>query len=337
MERKRGPSADRHFRIVARYSDIERLDVLLPGAIFQIDFAKVYGVQSMRNFSIVIYNATTAEVLQERYGKEIGGCIFIKPSYEEIEHLLASRRCNLKYFTFNSTTINSREMHMICKCKYLRQLFLCNIDSDVTVLDLNLLTELRNLECFQLCVVYLIEIRGTLVTGREMLRLVKMEIVIMCSVSNESIAVMFKLCPNLQHVKVQTRDLKDESLTTINGCKRLKHIDISMNQHLTDMSVAYIAMGCSELEFLDVSYCSSMTEEIVNTLSSLRHIEELRLDHQNFSAQCFFSIPTLLPNISVISAIGCTQLRPADFERLESTYPRVKWMKNERMFVDHMP
>jgi hypothetical protein len=103
------------------------------------------------------------------------------------------------------------------------------------------------------------------------------------------------------------------------------------------MSVAYIAMGCSELEFLDVSSCSSMTEEIVNTLSSLRHIEELRLDQQDFSAQCFCSIPTLFPNVSVISVKGCIQLRPADFEGLESTYPHVKWMKAERMFVDHMP
>jgi hypothetical protein len=103
------------------------------------------------------------------------------------------------------------------------------------------------------------------------------------------------------------------------------------------MSVAYIAMGCSELEFLDVSSCSSMTEEIVNTLSLLKHIEELRLDHQNFGAQCFCSIPILFPNVSAISVRGCTQLCPADFEGLESTYPHVKWMKDDTAVLDHMP
>jgi hypothetical protein len=322
---------------MARYRDIECLEMLDPGAIFQIDFAKFYGSQSIRHFNLVINNATSAGLLQQTYGRELRGCVYIKPSYDEIEHLLAFRRCTLKYLTFNSTIIKSREMYMICKCKYLRHLFLCNNGSDVTVLDLNLLTELQNLECFQLRISTLIDIRGTLVTGREMLRLVKMEIVCKCSVSNESIAVMFKLCPNLQHVKVQTLDLKDEGLTTISGCKRLKHIDISMNQHLTDMSVAYIAMGCSKLEFLDVSSCSSMTEEILNALSSLTHIEELRVDHQDISGEYFWSIPILLPNISVISVRGWMQLCPAEFEALQSAYPHVKWVRDGRICLDHMP
>jgi hypothetical protein len=336
MERKRGPTFDRVLKIVTLYRDIDSLDVLVPGAEFQIDFAKFYPIQRTRPFSLAISNAVSAKLLEKIFGKVRLGDIYMKPPYDDVEHLLNSRRCTLKYMSFTTMIITSVEMYMISKCKHLKQLYLCSEGFFVTVLDLNLLTELQNLECFQLCILHLIEIHGTLVTGREMLRLVKLEIVCKCSVSNESIAVMFKLCPNLQHVKVQTRDLKDESLTTISGCQRLKHIDISFNQHLTDMSVAYIAMGCSELEFLDVSSCSSMTEEIVNTLSSLTHIEELRLDQQNFSAQCLFSIPTLLPNVSAISVRGCIQLCPADIERLESTYPHVKCLRDERMFVDRM-
>jgi hypothetical protein len=217
---------------------------------------------------------------------------------------------------------------MICKCKHLRRLFLYNDGWDVTVLDLNLLTELQDLECFQMCILHQIKIQETQVTGHEMPRLVKMEIVSKDSVPSKSIAVMFELCPNLHHVKVQTSDLKDESFTTISSCQRLKHIDIYFNQHLTDISVRYIVDSCSELQFLDVSSCNSMTGEIINTLSSLRHIEELRLDCQNFSVQCFRPIPTLLPNVSIISGKHCIQLRPREIEELESDYPNVKWMKH---------
>jgi hypothetical protein len=96
------------------------------------------------------------------------------------------------------------------------------------------------------------------------------------------------------------------------------------------MSVRYIVNGCSELEFLDVSSCHSMTEEIVNILSSLRRIEELRLDCQNFSAQCFRSIPTLISNISIISVKECIHFGPTDFEEMTSNYPNVKWMKHFR-------
>jgi hypothetical protein len=77
-----------------------------------------------------------------------------------------------------------------------------------------------------------------------------------------------------------------------------------------------------------------MTEEIVNILSPLRHIVELRLDCQNFSAQCFQSIPILIPNISIISVKECINLGPTDFEEMTSNYPNVKWMKHRREYMD---
>lgn len=337
MERKRGPSVERLFRIVLRYKYIECIDVHIPGILFHIDYAKFYGLPSARPFTLIIYNAISADLLETTYGKVRGGCIYINASYDEIIQLLTDRKYTLKYLTFSSGIIKSREMYMICECKQLVRLFLYNDGSDVTVLDLNLLTELQNLECFQMCITHQMEIRKTLVTGRKMLRLLKMEIVIKSSVPNESIAVMFELCPNLQHLKVHTSDLTDESFADISTCQRLKHIDVSFNKHLTDRSLRFIVNGCSGLKFLDVSSCSSMTEEIVNILSSLRHIEELRLDCQNFSAQCFRSIPTLIPNISAISVKDCIHLGPADFEEMTSYYPNVKWMKHRREHMNSNP
>jgi hypothetical protein len=46
------------------------------------------------------------------------------------------------------------------------------------------------------------EIRQNVVTERKIFRLVKMEIISKSSVPNEVIAVMFELCPNLQHLRI---------------------------------------------------------------------------------------------------------------------------------------
>ncbi|PNF34765.1 hypothetical protein B7P43_G03777 [Cryptotermes secundus] len=335
MERKRGPSIGKLFSIVLRYKYIECIDVYIPGILFHIDYTKFYGSERVRPVTLIIYNAVSADLLEATYGKVRGeGCIYINASHDEMKQLLTAREYILKYLTFSSGIIKSREMSMICKCKQLVRLFLYIDGSDVTVLDLNLLTELQNLECFQLCIAHRMEILETLVTGRKMLRLLKMEIVSKGSVPNESLAMMFELCPNLQHLKVHTSDLTDESFANISTCQLLKYIDVSFNKQLTDMSLRYIVNGCSGLKFLDVSSCSSMTEEIVNILSSLRHIEELRLDYQNFSAQCFRSIPTLIPNIYIISVRDCIHLGPTDFEEMTSNYPNVKWMKHRR---EHIP
>jgi hypothetical protein len=81
------------------------------------------------------------------------------------------------------------------------------------------------------------------------------------------------------------------------------------------MSVTYTAEGCSQLQFLGVSSCPSMTEDIINALSSLR------MDSQEF--QCL-SIPTLLPNVSRISVKHCTQLGHIDLKELKSRFCKVK-------------
>jgi hypothetical protein len=70
-----------------------------------------------------------------------------------------------------------------------------------------------------------------------------------------------------------------------------------------------------------------MTGDIINTLSKLRHLEELRLDYQNFSAQCFLSIPVQLPTLSVLSAKHCTHFGPYVIKELETKFPNLKLLK----------
>jgi hypothetical protein len=70
-----------------------------------------------------------------------------------------------------------------------------------------------------------------------------------------------------------------------------------------------------------------MTEDIINILSKLRHIEKLRLDSQNFSAQCFLYIPVQLLALSVLSAKQCTHFGSFVIKELETKFPNLKLLK----------
>jgi hypothetical protein len=93
------------------------------------------------------------------------------------------------------------------------------------------------------------------------------------------------------------------------------------------MTVKHIAEKCPHLNFLDVSICHLMTGDIISILSKLRHIEELRLDYQNFSAQCFLLIPVQLPTLSVLSAKHCTHFGFYVIMELETKFPNQKLLK----------
>jgi hypothetical protein len=67
----------------------------------------------------------------------------------------------------------------------------------------------------------------------------------------------------------------------------------------------YIAHGCAELQFLYVSCYPSMSEVILNILSSLNHIQELRVDYHKFAGRSFSSIPVLCQNSVLSIVLGC--------------------------------
>jgi hypothetical protein len=133
-------------------------------------------------------------------------------------------------------------------------------------------------------------------------RLEKLEITGWCYFSNSLISLRFNICPNLPHINFYTVDLKDECYINMPIWKPLKHINISSNFLLTCTTVKHIVDKCPQIQFLDVSFCYLITGDIINTLTKLRHIEELRMDYQNIGAQCFLSIPVQHPTHSVIRA-----------------------------------
>jgi len=323
MERKRGPSKQKLKKLLIQYSDIECLDVFVPATDFHIDYAKLYGSRT-RAASLLLFDKYKKEVLERFDGKAQGyglDSVYIS-SYDEILLHVSARKDILQYLAIDSE-ITTNLLGVICECTHLRGLLLYDCYSTVSrSLDMKSLRNLQNLEHLQLC--FPLEIMIVpLAEEFEMPRLVKLEIVAWY-LENSTPPLIFNLCPNLQFLKLRMNILTDEYFTSISKCPHLEHIDVSFNEDLTDMSVKYIADGCAALQFLDVSHCFSMTDDILNILSSLNHIQELRLDHNDFTGKYFGSIPLLLPNLSILSIKHCTRLRREVIEELKTTFPKLQ-------------
>jgi len=317
MDRKRGPSTTRLLKLLTQYTKIERLDVTVPGGSFQVDYAKLYKTSNFSGASLIFLDESRR--LERIFGKLHGPSVFNKPTYEDILRLLSEKKDILRYLVICSKAISTLP-NMICECKELRCLFLYVKHWDFTKLDSMTLTKVQNLECLQ---VYTnrCKLRGSFTAGNEMLRLVKLEVVITDPFPNSSIGGLFDKCPNLQHIKLQFEFLKDECFMHINKCPRLKHIDISFCSLLTDRTVKYIADGCAELQFLDISYCTNMTDGIINTIRSLKHILELRIGHWS-GFERLRSIPLSLPGLCILR---CHWSPDNVLAKLKAEFPNLKF------------
>jgi hypothetical protein len=322
MERKRGPSIEMVFKLLTRYKELECLNVHVPEDLFQIDFAKMYGMPCLGSASFTALGLQGLRWLDSGIESE---SVLCNPSLEDINRTLRSVKDTLTYLTIFAK-LTSVDMGLIYECEHLRSLILHDDFSDAIYLDFNSLTKLKYLGSLQLCIFPHCGM-GEFHAQCDLPCLVKLEIVTWTSFPNSIVSLMFNICPNLQHVKLQTIGLRDDSFINMTMCQRLKYIDISFNFLLTDKTVKYIADQCPQLQFLDVSSCFSMTEDIINTLSELRHIEELWLDYQNFSGQSLCSIPAQLPTLSTLRAKNCNCLDPYVISELKTNFPNFKLIK----------
>jgi hypothetical protein len=90
MERKRGSSTERLFRLLAQYTNIERLDVTVPGRSFQLDYTKLYGTCNSSGASLIFLDESRR--LERIFGTLHGPSVFIKSTYEDIVRLLSEKR-----------------------------------------------------------------------------------------------------------------------------------------------------------------------------------------------------------------------------------------------------
>jgi hypothetical protein len=326
MERKRGPSRDKLSKLLTTYRDIECLNVLVPGSVFQIDYARLHGISNLRSVSLFLFVASDSEAIRWIVDQFHGARVSHSPSVKDAVRLLSARKDTLQFLSLCSK-ITSEEMAVVCACEHLKSLCLQSDYRVTTTLDLDSLTRLQNLECLQLCIYHNRDMHKSVRAKPEMPLLVKLEIFSSFSFTNSSILSITHISPNLQYLKLQTAALNDECFATINKCQHLKHIDISFNYLLTDDTVKYIASGCPELEFLDVSSCIAMTERIINILKPLKRIQELRLDHQKLSVRRFRSIPSQLPSVRILSVNHCSQLGPSDLQDFQTKFPTLKLIR----------
>jgi len=70
---------------------------------------------------------------------------------------------------------------------------------------------------------------------------------------------------------------------------------------LTDKCIEYVAHGYHKLEFLDVSHCEKMTDNILNILHMSANLQSLRMKGFNFKERNLNNIPILFPHLKEIS------------------------------------
>jgi hypothetical protein len=291
MEWKRGPSKQKVEELMHFFPQIECLDVVIPGSQFNIDFAKLYG-----NF-----NNDSALTLLNRWSShlrltETNPSVICLPNSEEvIREMMVVRMQHLETLGI-ACNLTSNIFRTICNCKNLRYLFVSCEDFQTTLeIDIYHLTALNHLESLQLQCLQ----RCVLISQKSCVfpRLFKLEIV----GGGGDFFRLMNISINLRHLNLQDSSFVDENLVDISLCKLLIHLDISDNINLTDECIQYVAYGCHNLQFLDVSYCENMTDDILNILQTCRDLQALRMDGLNFKEENCRKIPALFPHLKEIS------------------------------------
>lgn len=291
MEWKRGPSKQKVEELVHFFPQIECLDVVIPGSQFNIDFAKLYG-----NFS----NNSTLTMLSRwnshlRLDETIPSVICLPGSEDVIREMMVVRMQHLETLGI-ACNLTSNIFRMICNCKNLRYLFVYCEESQTTLeIDIYHLAALNHLECLQLQCLQ----RCILSSKKSCVfpRLFKLEIV----AGGGALFRLMNISTNLRHLNLQESSFVDENLVDISLCKLLIHLDISDNINLTDKCIEYVAYGCHNLQFLDVSYCENMTDDILNILQTCRDLQALRMDGFNLGEENCHKIPSLFPHLKEFS------------------------------------
>jgi len=158
-----------------------------------VDYAKLYKKSNSSGASLIFSDESRRP--DKIFGKLHGPSVFNKSTYEDIVRLLSEKKDILQYLVICSKAISALP-NAIGGCKELRCLFLYIKSWDFTNLYSVILTKLQNLDCLQ---VYTnkYRLRGSFTAGNEMIRLVKLEVVITDPFPNPSISGLFNKFPNL--------------------------------------------------------------------------------------------------------------------------------------------
>lgn len=291
MEHKRGPSKQKVEELLQFFPQMECLDVFIPELQFNIDFAKLYGNFS-KDSTLTMLNRWSSHF--DLY--ETKPSVICLPNSEEgIREMIVVRMQHLETLGIGCS-LTSNIFRTICNCRNLRHLFVsCENLQDTIEIDMYHLTALNHLEilqlqCLQKCI--LISKRNCVFDY-----LFKLEIV----GGEGSVFRLMVISTNLRHLNLQEGSFVDENLIDISLCKMLTHLDISDNTNLTDKCIEYVAHGCHSLQFLDISYCESMTDNVLNILQPCRDLQVLWMNGFDFNRENCHKIPFLFPHLKEMS------------------------------------
>lgn len=291
MEGKRGPSKGKVEELMCFFPQIECLDVFIPGSQFNIDFAKFYGHFNTGS-TLTMLNRWSSHLYM---GETIPSVVCLPDSEEGIREMVVVRMQHLETLGI-ACNLTSNIFSTICSCKNLRYLFVSCEDSlttdEINIYHLRALNHLESLQlhCLQRCILGFKE-------SCVFPRLFKLEIV----GSGGALFRLTSISINLRHLNLQDSAFVDENLVDISLCKLLIHLDISDNINLTDKCIEYVAYGCHNLQFLDVSYCENMTDDILNTLQTCRDLQALWMNGFNLKEENCYKIPALFPHLKELS------------------------------------
>jgi hypothetical protein len=114
MERKRGPSKEMVFKLLSRCKNLEYLNVFFPGSMFQVDFAKWYGVPYLGPSSFTALGPDGLRWFDSRINSQ---SVLHNPSVEDISRILRAGKDILEYLTIFAN-ITSTKMNTIYECKH---------------------------------------------------------------------------------------------------------------------------------------------------------------------------------------------------------------------------
>lgn len=122
--------------------------------------------------------------------------------------------------------------------------------------------------------------------------------------TNLTFYTLARNCPSLLEVYMENTGFGTKYCSH-NGVKnpRIRAVYLAGNQYLDDDSLVNVALMCPNMEFLDVTSCTSLTEAgIIAALEVCNQIRDLQLD--NCPGIKHIGKGVELPNVEVISAAG---------------------------------
>ena len=320
MDWKRGPTIQiyRH-KCFSELSNIKTFDVFMPPHIIsQFDYAILNRNFKLRNTSLFIVGKDMRTEQNWFFGRILPPMVSIMISDDETVDILNKRSDTLEYLIL-CCKMNERISKTVYKCKNLNKLVFITDGLKMNVISFEGMNKLEHLQTLQIFVKGYSLIKFESNPAICFNELVKLEIhSSIDTLRTDELRRLWPMCPKLQHLKLRAFHLTDEVFQEIGKCKFLKHIDISYNvPGFFNECLEFIAEGCPDLEFLDLSSEMIPFEYKLCLLAPCKKLRCLWLKCHIIRRPDLLLIPTQFPNLAELNIRHCRAVTPKAVKRLQ--------------------